>query len=124
LVDPLTLHNNCFKKIVETPTYQQIDGVWTQVWEIVDRSSEEKEQILVNTWNLFASLKAPFADNFSSYVFDPCRKGYVAPMQKPDDGREYRWHGASSAWKEASPKPTDDKKYIFNFYTWEWVEEV
>jgi len=114
---------NFFKKLAEHPTYQQVDGVWTQVWVYVDKTPEEKAAVVKAAWEILVLVRKQYADNFSSWVYDPTKNGFFAPVPKPTDGN-YRWHGASNSWKEAPLKPTDGKKYEFNFYTWAWDEVV
>ena len=121
LVDPRTLPYHPLKEYWNA-TYQLVNGSWTQVWEHEYYSPEilamHQQQALDR------HLEKEPADNFTTWVYDSDKDAYVAPIERPDDGKNYRWHGPSHSFKEAPPKPTDDKKYSFNFYTWVWEEIV
>jgi hypothetical protein len=88
----------------EDPTYQKIDGVWTDVWPLRDMTEQEKTVKQQEAKDLWASL--PNRDNFTAWTFDEATCQYVPPTPRPDDGKIYRWDGATNAWVEYVP-PTN-----------------
>ena len=121
LTDTKTLLRHPLKTYEGTPIYQLIDGVWTQVWVQVDKTPEEIAAYVEEFRGYL--LNSTYGNNFTAWVFNYTTGKFEAPVPKPTDGH-YKWHGPSNSFKEAPLKPTDDKNYQFNFYTWEWVEEV
>lgn len=121
LTDTTTLPRHPLKHYEDTPIYQLIDGVWTQVWVQVDNTPEEIAAYVKEFQGYL--LNSTYGDNFTAWVFNYTTAKFEAPVPKPTDG-SYRWHGPSNSFKETPPKPTDGKNYRFNFYTWDWVEEV
>lgn len=112
----------------DQPTYQKIDGVWTDVWEIRELTPEEKIQLDAT---LLAGKKAAiqdiwarrkYASNFSAWVFNEEKLKYEPPIPCPNDGKFYRWSGPDNNWKEAEPVPNDGKNYEFDFDNWVNVE--
>ena len=106
----------------DTPSYQKIDGVWTDVWTIRDMTDAEKkakQEIEKNFW-----LSLPNRDNFSTWTFDENKCAYVAPVPMPTDGQDYFWQGTTNSWKIEPPYPTDDKQYKFDVASATWVEQT
>ena len=102
------------------PTYQKINGVWTDVWPLRDMTTEEKavrQQEVKDSW-----AKLPDRDNFTAWTFDELTCSYQPPVPPPADGKNYYWRGATNSWNEAPPYPQDGKQYQFDFLTWNWVE--
>lgn len=80
------------------PTYQFVDGVWTDVWQIREMTDEEKLQKqnqAKEVWNA-----RPNRENFSAWNFDEDTCEFVPPVPKPIDGKQYYWDGTSNSWKE------------------------
>lgn len=80
------------------PTYEFVNGVWTDVWHVREMTQEEKlqkQEMVKNQWN-----SRPNRQNFLSWVFDEATCSFVAPVAKPEDGKQYFWDGASNSWKE------------------------
>lgn len=80
------------------PTYQFVDGVWTDVWQIREMTDEEKLQKqneVKEIWNA-----RPNRENFSAWTFDEDTCEFVPPIPKPTDGKQYYWDGTSNSWKE------------------------
>lgn len=102
------------------PSYQKIDGVWTDVWSFRDMTPEEKleqQAIVKNRW-----ANRPQAENFVAWTFDETLCDFVPPIPKPTDGKNYFWQGATSSWIERPPYPEDGKNYRLNFTSGVWEE--
>lgn len=108
----------------ETPVYQQVDGVWTDVWSVrpmtaeeITAKKEEIKQAVLSAWALI-----PNAFNFTAWVYDEETQRMVAPIPRPvEEGKIFRWSGADNNWKEAPAKPEDGNQYKFDFAQWVWV---
>jgi len=108
------------------PTYQKIDGVWTDVWSLRDMTDEEKaskQQAVKDDFN-----SKPYANNFSSWTFDETICEYVPPVPLPTNpppiGQVYFWQGGTDSWQLVPKIPTDGKKYEWNFTSWSWEEII
>jgi hypothetical protein len=100
------------------PTYQKVDGVWTDVWTIRDMTDAEKAELQQNIqarWN-----SSPNRDNFSAWTFDEAICGYAPPTPRPTDG-DYFWQGTTNSWVLRPPYPDDGKNYKLDFLTGTWV---
>ena len=103
----------------EEPTYQKIDGVWTDVWALRNMTAEEKsakQQAVRDAFN-----NRPQAENWSTWTLDEATCTMVPPIPRPDpvEGVLVFWCGADNAWKEAPTRPEGD--YKFDFLAWAWV---
>jgi hypothetical protein len=105
----------------DKPTYQKVDGVWTDVWPLRDMTPEEKLAKQQKVKDLFNNM--PQASNFSAWTFDEKTCEMVAPVHYPTDGKNYFWCGAENRWKEAPVHPNDNKVYNFDFFNWQWVAD-
>jgi hypothetical protein len=108
----------------EEPTYEKVNGVWTDVWHKRDMTEEEKtakQQIVITSFN-----KLEYASNWSAWVFDEATCTMIPPIPRPEliEGKIVFWCGADLNWKEASNYPIDGKQYKFDFFAWQWVEIV
>ena len=96
--------------VSEQTSYEKINGVWTDVWNIREMTEEEKvikqQRLDVESTNakllmhqkvkdLWATL--PNRQNFSAWKFDEETCQYLPPVPRPTDG-DYRWDGASNSW--------------------------
>jgi hypothetical protein len=104
-------------------TYEKVNGVWTDVYHVVEITAEEKAAIkqakidaYKTTWALL-----PQRDNFSAWVFNEETIKYEPPIPRPTD-REVIWSGANNGWVDRPQKPDDGKTYTLDFYTSSWVE--
>lgn len=82
----------------DEPTYQFVNGVWTDVWQIREMTSDEKlekQNIAKEDW-----YAKPNRENFSTWTFDEETCKFVPPVPKPISGKEYYWDGATNSWKE------------------------
>jgi hypothetical protein len=105
----------------EEPTYQKVNGVWTDVWTLRDMTAEEKstkQQAVRDAFNTHEQ-----ASNWSAWTLDEATCTMQPPIPRPDpvDGLYVRWCGAENNWKEVPTKPVDGNKYKFDFTTWTWV---
>jgi hypothetical protein len=102
----------------QNPTYQKIDGVWTDVWIIRDMTEVEKlslQQTVKDEW-----LALPNYNNFNTWIFDETICNYVPPTPKPLNGN-YFWQGTTNSWVIYPPYPNDEKEYKLDFSTATWV---
>jgi len=114
--------------------YDNINGVWTDIFQIRELTAEEQEQKRerqkaqelefhqkaiddYKAW--WASLRQ--RDNFAAWTFNEETIQYEPPIPRPTD-REVIWHGASNSWVDRPIKPEDGKQYQLDFYTSSWVE--
>jgi len=107
------------------PTYQKVDGVWTDVWDIRDMTVEEKtakQQQVITAFNL-----RPQATNWSAWTLDEVTCTMQPPIPRPelnqtkiDAGIFTFWCGADANWKDTPVRP--EGEYTFNFFAWQWVE--
>jgi len=108
------------------PTYQQVNGVWTDVWALRDMTAEEKSAKQQAAKDLWA--KQDQASNWSAWTFDDATCTYTPPIPRPEpdqaklDQRIYTfWCGAENNWKDTSAYPIDGNRYKFDFLAWTWV---
>jgi hypothetical protein len=100
------------------PTYQKVNGVWTDVWSLRDLTSDEiaaKQKAVIDDWN---SRPRP---NLTAWKFNEATCQYEAPIPRPNDGNSYYWDGAVNEWKIRPPYPEDGKQYKLDIPTGTWV---
>lgn len=107
--------------VSEEPTYQKVDDVWMDVWNLRPMTDEEKnnkQQEVKNSWS-----NRPQASNWSSWTFNESTCTYVPPVPKPSSefGKNYFWCGEDNNWKESPLYPEDGKLYDFDYLNWQWV---
>ena len=79
-----------------TPTYQLIDGVVKEVWDVTSMTAEE---ITIKQNN----VKTYWIENgFASWVFNETTCLFDPPLPCPVDDKMYRWDEASLSWIEIS----------------------
>ena len=110
----------------EEPTYQKIDGVWTDVWSLRDMTAEEKtakQQAIITAFNTREQ-----AENWSAWTLDETTCTMQPPIPRLDlDQTKLNakiftfWCGAENNWKDAPVQPTDGQ-YKFDFIAWTWVK--
>lgn len=115
-----------FNEVLESedPVYQQVDGVWTDVWVVRTLTTEEVEakkeavkQSVLDAWALISN-----AFNFTAWVYDDETQRMVPPIPRlVEEGKIFRWSGTDNNWKEAPPYPKDGGMYKFDFAQWIWV---
>jgi hypothetical protein len=102
------------------PTYQKINGVWTDVWALRDMTDAEKtakQQAVQTAW-----ATRDQASNWSAWTFDEPTCTFVPPIPRPTDGQGYFWQGTTNTWQVRPPYPTDGKSYKLDFSAGTWVE--
>jgi hypothetical protein len=78
----------------EEPTYEKMNGVWTDVWSIRDMTEQEKtakQQAAKDLW-----AKIPNAANFLAWTFNESTCQYEPPIPKPDGA--FKWDGTTNSW--------------------------
>ena len=108
----------------EEPTYEKVDGVWTDVWHKRDMTAEEKtakQQAVITAFN-----SREQAENWSAWTLDEATCEMVPPIPRPApvEGVIVMWCGADNNWKEAPAYPVDGNQYKFDFLAWQWVQVV
>ena len=103
----------------QDPTYEKVDGVWTDVWSVRDMTAEEKtakQQAVITAFNTREQ-----ASNWSAWALDEATCTMQPPIPRPDpvEGVVVFWCGADNAWKEAPTRP--EGEYNFDFIAWAWV---
>jgi hypothetical protein len=89
----------------EEPTYQNVNGVWTDVWDLRDMTDAEKaakQQAVKDAW-----AANPNASNFTAWTFDESICAYVPPIPRPTDGKIYTWQGITNSWIVVSATPSN-----------------
>ena len=89
--------------VSEEPTYEFNEslGYWMDTWALRDMTADEKtakQQAAKDLW-----AKRPNLVNFSAWTFNEATCQYEPPIPKPDDGKIYRWDGATNSWIEFTP---------------------
>ena len=78
-----------------TPTYQYIDGVAKEVWDITPMTTEE---ITIKQ----NDVKTYWAENgFASWTFNEITCAFDPPSPCPVDGKMYRWDEETLSWINA-----------------------
>lgn len=113
----------------EEPTYEKVDGVWTDVWALRDLTAEEKtakQQAVIDAFNAREQ-----AENWSAWTLDEATCTFQPPIPRPepdqaklDAGIRTFWCGAKNNWKDTPAYPVDGSQYKFDFLAWQWVQVV
>lgn len=103
----------------EEPTYEKVNGVWTDVWHKRDMTAEEKtakQQEVVTAFNSREQV-----ENWSAWTLDEATCSMQPPIPRPEriEGVFVFWCGADNNWKEAPDRP--EGQYKFDFFAWNWV---
>ena len=105
--------------------YVKVHGIWTDLWNVRDMTTEEKaakQQATIADFN-----HREQAENWSAWTLDEetCTMQPPIPRPEPDEAKlEQRiftfWCGADNNWKDAPVLP--EGNYKFDFFAWQWVE--
>ena len=108
----------------DEPTYEKVDGVWTDVWHKRDMTVEEKTAKQQEAVTVFNSRE--YASNWSAWTLDETTCPMVPPIPRPApvEGVLVFWCGADNNWKDTPARPVDGNKYKFDFLAWNWVQVV
>ena len=111
--------------VSDAPTYEKVNGVWTDVWLLRDMTQEEKtakQQAVITAFNEHEQ-----AQNWSAWTLDEVTCTMVPPILRPavDEtkiaaGIRTFWCGADANWKDTPVRP--EGKYKFDFLAWQWIE--
>lgn len=101
----------------EEPTYEKVNGVWTDVWHIRDMTTEEKTAYQQEVRDAFNARE--YASNWSAWTLDETTCTMVPPIPRPTEGTDVRWCGADNNWKETPTRPEGQVK--FDFIAWQWI---
>jgi hypothetical protein len=111
----------------DMPTYQKVNGVWTDAWSVRDMTAEEKtakQQAVITAFN-----SREQAENWAAWTLDEVTCTMVPPIPRPEPDvakLEQRimtvWCGADANWKDTPVRP--EGNYTFDFIAWQWVEVV
>jgi hypothetical protein len=106
------------------PTYEKVNGTWTDVWMVRPMTAEEKtskQQAVIAKFNAREQ-----AENWSAWAFDEATCSMRPPIPGPaPDGAKISqgimtfWCGADNNWKDTPVRP--EGKYKFDFLAWAWV---
>lgn len=118
-----------YEVIPNEPTYQKINGIWTDVWAVRPMTVEEKTAKQQATIDAFNSREQ--AENWVAWTLDEETCEMIPPIPRPAPDQEKLsqhvytvWCGADGNWKDTPPYPQDDKPYKFDFFAWQWIEVV
>ena len=105
----------------EEPTYEKVNGVWTDVWSLRDMTSQEIATQQQATRDAFNSREQ--AENWSAWTLDEATCTMVPPIPRPAlvEGKFVFWCGADANWKEAPACSIDINQCKFDFIAWDWV---
>lgn len=107
----------------DAPTYQKVDGVWTDVWSIRPMTDAEKAEKQQKAKDFWATREQ--AQNWAAWVFNEATCSYDPPVLPPaNTNKTFFWCGAENQWKDPPPYPQDGKVYKFDYFAWAWVEVV
>ena len=107
----------------EEPTYEKVNGAWTDVWHKRDMTDEEKAVQQAAITALDAQKQA---DNWSAWTLDEATDTMVPPIPRPEPdqaklnaGIKTFWCGADNNWKDTPVRP--EGNYKFDVYAWQWT---
>jgi len=107
------------------PTYEKVNGTWTDVWELRAMTGGEKAAKQQATINAFNSREQ--AENWAAWTLDEttCTMQPPIPRPEPDEAKLTQriftfWCGADNNWKDTPVRP--EGNYKFDFFAWQWVE--
>lgn len=105
----------------DLPTYQKVNGTWTDVWAVRAMTAAEKAAKQQSVKDAWAAREQ--AANWSAWTFneETCQYDPPIPRPEPVEGKIVFWSGADNNWKEAPAYPQDGKQYKFDFFAWTWI---
>lgn len=109
----------------DMPTYEKIDGTWTDVWALRPMTGAEKAVKQQATIDAFNSHEQ--AENWAAWTLDEITCTMQPPISRPapDQAKLTQristfWCGADNNWKDTPVRP--EGNYKFDFFAWKWVE--
>jgi len=106
--------------VSEIPAYEKVDGVWMDVWQKRNMTTEEK---LATQQRVITLHNAQYqASNWSAWTLDETICEMVPPVPRPElsEGGFLYWCGADNNWKETPARPEGNCK--FDYLAWQWIE--
>ena len=111
----------------DQPTYEKVNGIWTDVWSFRNMTAEEKTALQQFVINMFNDEHQGYLENFSTWTLDEetCTMQPPIPRLNLDytkiEQRIYTfWCGADNNWKDTPVMP--EGNYKFDFFMWQWIE--
>lgn len=111
----------------EEPTYEKVNGVWTDVWALRSMTNAEKAAKQQAVIDFFNSREQ--AENWSAWILDEetCLMKPPIPRPAPDEAKLAQriftvWCGADNNWKDTPVRP--EGNYKFDFLNWVWTEVI
>jgi hypothetical protein len=108
----------------QQPVYAKVNGVWTDVWAVLEMTVEEKTTKQQGIITAFNSREQ--ASNWSAWTLDEATCTMVPPITRPaidqtklNAGILTVWSGAENNWKDTPVRP--EGNYNFDYISWEWV---
>lgn len=109
----------------DMPTYEKVNGTWTDVWTVRPMTDAEKAAKQQEAKDAWAAREQ--AENWSAWVFNEETCAYEPPIPRPEPDQSKLdqqiltlWCGADNNWKDTPPRPEGMNK--FDFLAWAWVE--
>ena len=119
--------NKLIYQVLESdePTYQKVNNVWTDVWNLRDMTAEEKSAKQQSLRDEFNSREQ--ASNWSAWTFDEATCTMQPPIPRPEPDQTKidasiftAWCGSENNWKDMPVRPIDGQ-YKFDFFEWKWI---
>lgn len=114
-----------YEVVPEMPTYEKVNGTWTDVWALRPMTTEEKtakQQAVITAFN-----NREQAENWSAWTLDEATCTMIPPIQRPapDEAKLSQhiftfWCGADNNWKDTPVRP--EGNYKFDFFAWQWIK--
>jgi hypothetical protein len=108
------------------PTYEKVDGTWTDVWMMRPMTQEEKTALQQSVRDAFSAREQ--VENWAAWTLDEATCTMVPPVARPEvdeakvsQGIMTFWCGADNNWKDTPVRP--EGNYKFDFLAWAWVAE-
>lgn len=105
----------------DPPVYDRVDGVWTDLWNVREMTTEEKiakQQAVITAFNV-----RPQAENWSAWTLDEATCTMQPPIPRPEANLNPHimtaWCGADNNWKDMPVRP--EGEYKFDFLAWQWL---
>jgi hypothetical protein len=105
----------------EEPTYQLVDGLWSDVWPTKQMTEQEKAEKIAGVQSAWAFRNEANNNNWAAWTFDESLCAYVPPIPRPEGGGVF-WQGTTLSWVASPQHPNDGKTYRLDFALAIWVE--
>lgn len=109
-----------FQKVI-AKEYIKLNGVWSDNWEIVDMTEQEKQEKI-------KFIKENFLFK-ETWKFDEENYEWIPPIPYPNDGKLYDWDNQSLKWIEigsmekiTDSPPNDGSSYYWDSENKKWTK--